>query len=109
MALFASPAKPYLIRKLQERNRAALEKAAAAAAAMKNVAGKVQPNNEYGDGYGDNQPIMGLPGDFGEDVEEVMREIREEIEAIRGNGGIVEDPTGVEVKAAVEYKLGMNL
>lgn len=52
--------------------------------------------------------MMGLPGDPGADVEEAVREIRAEVEAIRGRGGILEEPTSDDIIAAVKYKLGQK-
>lgn len=104
MAVFASPVKPYLIKKLRERNEPALEKLAAMTA--KSVAeGTRNTNKVESDAFGENHPIMGLPGD----PEEAVREIREEVEAIRGRGGVIEEPTVEDMKAAVEYKLGKKI
>lgn len=60
----------------------------------------------------DEHPLMGLPSDPGRDVEEAVREIREEVEARRrkgGGGNAVKVPTGAELKAAVEERLGKSL
>lgn len=108
MAVFASPVKPYLIKKLRERNEPENEKPAALTA--KNIVeGKRNTDTVESDAFGENHPIMGLPGDPGADVEEVVKEIREEVEAVRGRGGIIEDPTVDDMKAAVEYKLGRKI
>lgn len=108
MAVFASPVKPYLIQKLRERNEPALEKAAAMTA--KSVAeGTRNTKKVESDAFGETHPIMGLPGDPGADVEEAVREIREEVEAIRRRGGVIEEPTVEDMKAAVEYKLGKKI
>lgn len=94
MALFASPAKRYLIRKLHARNQPVLQRAAA----------------RYGDYRdGEEHPLMGLPSDPGRDVDEAVREIREEVEARRGKGKAGRVSTEVEMKAAVEDKLGKKL
>lgn len=108
MAVFASPVKPYLIKKLRARNEPAHEKAAAMTA--KSIAeGTRNTNKVESDTFRENHPIMGLPGDPGADVEEAVREIREEVEAFRGRGGIIEEPTVDDIKAAVEYKLGKKI
>lgn len=108
MALFASPAKPYLIQKLHARNQPALEReAAATAAAIKQEKKDTRRYGDYRDG--EEHPLMGLPSDPGRDVDEAVREIREEVEARRGKGRAGRVPTGVEMKAAVEDKLGKKL
>lgn len=108
MAVFASPVKPYLIKKLRERNELAHEKSAAIIA--KNIVeGKKNTYTVETDAFGENHPVMGLPGDPGADVEEAVKEIREEFEAIRGRGGIIEEPTVDDMKLAVEYKLGKKI
>lgn len=61
------------------------------------------------DAFAENHPMMGLPGDPGADVEEAVREIRAEVEAIRGRGGILEEPTSDDIIAAVKYKLGQKI
>ncbi|MCJ1260253.1 lysophospholipid acyltransferase [Lobaria immixta] len=105
MALFASPAKPQLIRKLHARNQPALQRAAAATAAA--IEQERKDKWRYGDYRdGEEHPLMGLPSDPGRDVDEVVREIREEVEARRGKGRAGRLPTGAEMKAAVEDKLG---
>lgn len=105
MALFASPAKPHLIRKLHARNQPALQRAAAATAAA--IEQERKDKWRYGDYRdGEEHPLMGLPSDPGRDVDEVVREIREEVEARRGKGRAGRVPTGAEMKAAVEDKLG---
>ena len=108
MALFASPAKPYLIRRLHARNQPALQRAAAASAAT--IEQERKGKSRYGD-YRDEEepPLMGLPSDLGRDVDEAVQEIRDEVEARRRKGKAERSPTGVEIKAAVEDKLGRKL
>ena len=89
MAFFASPAKAWLNKKLQMRNKRNMEK------------------EVEGDGRG--QPLMGLPSDPEEDVQEAVREIRQEVETRRKRGSVVGMPSGEEMRAAVEYKLGKKL
>lgn len=108
MAVFASPVKPYLIKKLRERNEPPHEKPAAITAKII-VEGKRNTDTVASDAFGENHPIMGLPGDLGADVEEAFKEIREEVEAIRGRGGIIEEPSVDDMKVAVEYKLGKKV
>lgn len=108
MAVFASPLKPYLIKKLRERNEPSHEKCAAITA--KNIVeGKRNTDTMDSDAFGETHPVMGLPGDPGADVKEAVKEIREEFEAIRGRGGIIEEPTVDDMKLAVEYKLGKKI
>lgn len=63
-------------------------------------------NNENGE-----HAIMGLglPSDPAREVDEAVREIREEVEKRRERGQSVSLPAGGELKAAVEEKLGKKL
>ena len=97
-AFFASPAKPYLIRKLKERNKgAALKKGENIVENRKNE------NGEH--------PVMGLglPSDPAREVDEAVKEIREEVERRRERGQSVSLPAGGDMKVAVEEKLGKKL
>lgn len=49
---------------------------------------------------------MGLPSDPAGDIDEAVREIREEVEARKRRGAPGRMPEGVEMKALVEEKLG---
>lgn len=51
-------------------------------------------------------PLMGLPSDPAKDIDEAVQEIKEEVEARRRRGISVSMPTGPDMKAAVEEKLG---
>ena len=86
MAFFASPAKQWLIQRLKRRNQNAL-----------------QPKEK------NEQPMMGLPSDPGAEIHEAVREIREEVEVRRWRGQSISMPTGTDMKAAVEDKLGEKL
>ncbi|KAK4691299.1 lysophospholipid acyltransferase, partial [Lecanoromycetidae sp. Uapishka_2] len=90
MAFFASPAKPWLIQKLKTRNQHALQP-------------KQQEKAEH--------PIvgLGLPDDPAGDIDEIVEEIREEVEARRKRGQSINMPTGAELRAIVESKLGKKL
>ena len=94
IAFFASPAKPMLIRKLKERNKGA---------AVQKGEEKRTENGEH--------PVMGLglPSDPAREVDEAVKEIREEVERRRERGQSVSLPTGRDLKAAVEEKLGKKL
>lgn len=89
MAFFASPAKGYLVKKLNERNRPVPQRTAS------------QESR--------GQPTLGLPSDPGRDIDEALKEIRSEIEMRKRRGSKVSMPTGQELKVAVEDKLGRKL
>ncbi|MCJ1385934.1 lysophospholipid acyltransferase [Xylographa soralifera] len=89
MAFFASPAKGWLVRELDKRNRPALAKR--------------RSQETLG------SPLLGLPNDPGRDVDEAVREVREEVEARRRRGGSATMPKGEELKERVEAKLGREL
>ena len=76
---------------------------------MKNGEGKggEKRNNEKGG----EDPIMGLglPSDPAKEVDEAVREIREEVEKRRERGQSVSLPASGDLKAAVEEKLGKKL
>lgn len=96
MAFFASPAKGYLIRRLNSRNQ-------------KKGGGRVE--NERREHEEDRaHPLQGLPSDFTAEVDEAVEEIRREVEARRRKGSVgVSMPTGEEMRAAVEDKLGRKI
>lgn len=55
-------------------------------------------------------PLQGLPSDVTAEVDEVIEEIRREVEMRRRNGSVgVGMPTGEEMKAAVEERLGKKI
>ena len=82
IGFFASPAKPWLLQKLRTRNQNALQL------------------NEKAE-----HPLMGLPSDPAGDIDEAVREIREEVELRRGRGASISMPTRGDMKAAIETKL----
>lgn len=86
MAFFASPAKPWLIKKLMERNQNAL-----------------QPKEKT------EHPLMGLPSDPAGDIDEAVKEVKQEVEARRRRGQSISMPSGADMKAAVEDKLGKKI
>lgn len=86
MAFFASPAKPWLIKNLRKRNQNTL-----------------QPKETA------EHPLMGLPSDPAGDIDEAVKEIKEEVEARRRRGQSISMPTGADMKAAVENKLGKKI
>lgn len=89
MGFFASPAKQYLIRRINKRNHPRVHRTAS--------------QETLG------QPTLGLPSDPGRDIDEALKEIRAEVETRKRRGSRVSMPTGQELKAAVEDKLGRKL
>ena len=88
MAFFASPAKPWLRNKLKERNQHAL-----------------QPKSKA-----ENPMVgLGLPADPAKAIDEAIQEINNEVELRRQRGQSISVPTGAEMKATVEDKLGKKL
>ena len=87
VAFFASPAKPWLIQQLKKRNQHAQ-----------------QPPKEIRE-----HPLLGMPSDPAGDIDEAVHEIMEEVEARRRRGQSISMPTGGEMKAAVENKLGKKI
>ncbi|GAQ41122.1 lysophospholipid acyltransferase [Aspergillus tubingensis] len=89
IAFFASPAKGILIQKLKARNRP-------------HVTRSTSSDNLQ-------QPTLGLPSDAVQAFDEAVQEIRGEIEARRRRGSAVTMPSGEELKAVVENKIGRKL
>lgn len=89
MGFFASPAKQYLIQQINKRSSPRMHRSAS----QETV----------------GQPTLGLPNDPGRDIEEALQEIRTEVETRRRRGSRVSMPSGQELKAAVEDKLGRKL
>ncbi|KAF5859036.1 lysophospholipid acyltransferase [Aspergillus alliaceus] len=86
LALFASPAKGLLLKKLRGRNRP-------------HVPRTVSSENM-------RQPTLGLPNDAIQEFDDAVQEIRTEIESRQRRGSFVNMPTGNELRAAVEDKIG---
>ena len=89
LGFFASPAKPWLIKRINKRNHPIVQK----------------PANE--EAY--DQPTLGLPNDPGRDIDEALDEIKEEVESRRRRGSKVTMPSGLELRKAVEDKIGKKL
>ncbi|PWY71542.1 MBOAT family protein [Aspergillus sclerotioniger CBS 115572] len=89
LAFFASPAKGILIQKLKSRNRPHVTRSTSSDALQ--------------------QPTLGLPSDAVQAFDEAVQEIRGEIESRRRRGSAVTMPTGEELKAVVENKIGRKL
>ncbi|KAL4818213.1 MBOAT, membrane-bound O-acyltransferase family-domain-containing protein [Aspergillus spinulosporus] len=90
LAFFSSPAKGFLIKKL--KSRADRPKASRS------------PSTES-----IQEPTLGLPDDAIKEFDDVVQEIRSEIESRRRKGSVVTMPTGEELKAAIEGKIGRTL
>ena len=96
MAFFASPAKAYLIHKLSARNKRSKI--------------QLQSETERLEKGERGHPLQGLPSDLTAEVDEAVEEIRREVELRRRSGGkSVSMPTGNEMRAAVEQKLGKKI
>ena len=93
MVFFASPAKAWLIKRLRVRNATATQSQE-----------KVRPIEKERE-----QPLMGLPSDPGGVVQEAVTEIRQEVENRRRSGSRVSMPTGMEMKTAVEERIGKKI
>ncbi|KAE8145017.1 MBOAT, membrane-bound O-acyltransferase family-domain-containing protein [Aspergillus avenaceus] len=89
LAFFASPAKGLLLKKLKARNKP-------------HVPRSVSSENM-------RQPTLGLPSDAIQEFDDAAQEIRAEIESRQRRGSLVNAPTGDELKAAVEEKIGRKL
>jgi lysophospholipid acyltransferase len=89
LAFFSSPAKGILIKKLKARGRP-------------NVVRSTSTDSLH-------EPTLGLPNDAIKEFDEVVQEIKAEIESRRRRGSVVTMPTGAELKAAVEGKIGRKL
>lgn len=89
MGIFASPAKKFLIQRINKRNHPRVHRSAS--------------QETLG------QPTLGLPNDPGRDIDEALHEIRIEVEMRRRRGSKVRMPTGQDLKVAVEDKLGRKL
>ena len=89
MAFFASPAKDWLTQRLDKRNHPMIQKAF----------------SQETTGH----PMMGLPSDPAGDIDEALREVREEVEARRRRGNSASMPTGENLRRVVESKLGKKI
>ncbi|KAL8941895.1 MAG: hypothetical protein Q9211_001629 [Gyalolechia sp. 1 TL-2023] len=107
MAFFASPAKPWLIKRLDARNKVAKQWQKEGQQQQQQQQRQALPPGQQ---KADNPPMgPGLPSDPGKELDDAVKEIREEVEARRKKGVSVSMPTGKDMKAAVEDKLGRKL
>ncbi|KAJ0414535.1 MBOAT, membrane-bound O-acyltransferase family-domain-containing protein [Aspergillus carlsbadensis] len=89
LAFFSSPAKSILVKRLEARGRP-------------NVVRSTSTDSLH-------EPTLGLPNDAIKEFDEAVQEIKAEIESRRRRGSMVTMPTGEELKAAVEGKIGRTL
>ncbi|KAL8668450.1 MAG: hypothetical protein Q9168_006920 [Polycauliona sp. 1 TL-2023] len=111
MAFFASPAKPWLIKQLHARNKTANMDQQRQQQAQQQQPPQQQPRPSLSTESTMDEPIMGggLPSDPGKELDDAVREIKQEVEARRQRGASVSMPTGRDMKEAVENKLGRKL
>ncbi len=89
MLFFASPAKAWLVHRANERRKA------------------VPLKREVSQEGLAREPVMGLPNDPGEDLDEVLREVTGEVERTSGNGGRgTGSDMGQEVKDILRERTG---
>ena len=89
MVFFSSPGKVWLIKKLKVRNANAIE--------------RLEISKDQ------KQPLLGLPEDPGRDVDEAVREIKQEVEARQRKGSKIEMPRGEEMRKVIEQKTGQRI
>ncbi|EDN04600.1 MBOAT family protein [Histoplasma capsulatum] len=93
-AFFSSPAKRYLVKRLRARGSGPVSR---------------QPSRPREPHEPSEQPVLGLPPNPGRDIEDAVNEVMREIEVRRRRGSVVAMPSGRELMAAVEEKLGRKL
>ena len=89
MALFASPAKQWLVQRGKGYSRPGIQRT------------KSEESVHH--------PALGLPSDPGKDVDEAVQEIKKEVEFRRRRGSKVTMPTGEELVKTLEDKLGRKI
>lgn len=108
MIFFSSNGKLWLIRQLEARKKRAMG---------------LQPDGKAGDTVRMDRPTigsrtttgaeghvgLGLPDDPEREIQEAVEEIKQEVEIRRRRGSKIKVPTGVDMKAAVEERLGKKL
>jgi lysophospholipid acyltransferase len=88
MAFFASPGKAWLIQQQKKRGAPQIKRTPSQQALS---------------------PGLGLPNDPERDIDDALREIREEVEVRRRRGSLVAMPTGSALRTAIEEKIGRKL
>ncbi|PTU18708.1 hypothetical protein P175DRAFT_0518155 [Aspergillus ochraceoroseus IBT 24754] len=89
LAFFSSPAKSILVQKSPARSRPDIVRSTSTESLQ--------------------EPTLGLPNDPIQEFDDAVQEIKAEIESRRRRGSVVTMPTGEELRAAVESKLGRKL
>lgn len=89
LAVFVSPVKSILTQKLKSRERPKI---------VRSTSTESIP-----------EPTLGLPNDAIKEFDDAVQEIKGEIESRSSNGSAASMPTGEELKAAVEDKIGRTL
>ena len=101
MAFFSSPGKVWLIKRLEHRNKRVVQKEQERPPAVTTGTGDVHLQGRL--------VGPGLPDDLEKEVTEAVQEIKEEVESRRNKGISISMPTGADMKAAVEEKIGKKL
>ncbi|KAI4207357.1 MAG: hypothetical protein LQ346_000607 [Caloplaca aetnensis] len=105
MAIFASPAKQWLVWHLNARQKNAKMQWQEQEQLPRRTQHLLPHDRKLED------PVLGggLPSDPGKELDEAVREIKEEVEAMRKRGVSVSMPRGQDMEAAAEKKLGRKL
>ena len=67
-----------------------------------------RPSTHRTDSSG-KHPTLGMPDDPAAEIDEAVKEIRQEIELRQRKGSTIKMPRGADLKKAVEDKLGKKL
>ena len=89
MIFFASPAKQYLIQRLNARNHPHLRKTVS------------EETNHL--------PSLGLPSDPGREIDDAFDEVKAEIERRQRRGSTAQMPSGADLRREIEKKLGRKI
>ena len=112
VAFFSSPGKIWLIKQLKARNEGLLKKDKENEKEKEKERRPPPPPLVRADTNGDQNVSFvgpGLPDDLEKEVSQAAQEIKEEVESMRARGASISMPTGADMKAAVENKLGKRL
>lgn len=86
-AFFASPAKPFLIKKLNERQ---------------DTSGPKLQRTQSAESIASKEPVLGLPPNPSKDLEEMMQEAKAEFEARQRRGSVLKGGEPVAVPSKEE-------
>ncbi|KAL4914252.1 MBOAT, membrane-bound O-acyltransferase family-domain-containing protein [Aspergillus aurantiobrunneus] len=89
LAFFSSPAKGFLSKNVESRGRPKAVRSTSTESIQ--------------------EPTLGLPNDAIKEFDDAVQEIKSEIESRRRRGSVATMPTGEELKAAVEDKIGRTI